>query len=119
MVYEESKSNEKPDKSEKSRRKSKSKFRRLSLAKNRSSKDKHAKEETETLLSTENENTETELDLERQRRRPGAPTIDEIELRDVPVYIICPSCQNKVVTKTDFERAKEAKCASACLCLLQ
>ncbi len=72
----------------------------------------------QSLLAQENEDMSTEYE-ETPRRRPGAPTIDEIELKDVPVYIICPSCDNKVVTKTSFERAKEAKCASLCLCLLQ
>ena len=66
-----------------------------------------------------NQEEETEAEQETPKRRTGAPTVDEIEFKEVPVYIVCPNCQHKVVSKTSFERAKEAKCASACLCLLQ
>ena len=69
-----------------------------------------------------NEEDETEVEADREStksRKIGVPTIDEIELKEVPMYMICPKCGEKGVTRTTVESSKEAECVSLCLCLLQ
>ena len=69
------------------------------------------------LTAVENDG---EADIEKiERKKVGVPTIDEIELKEVPVYIICPKCGEKGITKTETNRSREALCISLCLCLLQ
>ena len=80
------------------------------------SKDKRNSEELQHLLSP----VENEADVEQiERKKVGVPTIDEIELKEVPVYIICPKCGEKGITKTEIKRSREALFISLCLCLLQ
>eukprot|EP00795_Rhopilema_esculentum_P006128 gene6128-11518_t len=84
-------------------------------------KDKRRNSEEVQLLHTAEED-ETEVEVDREStgsRKIGVPTIDEIELKEVPVYMICPKCGEKGVTRTTVERSKEAECVSLCLCLLQ
>ncbi|XP_065060139.1 uncharacterized protein LOC135687496 [Rhopilema esculentum] len=100
-----------------------SRFRKLSISRGRANtnKDKRRNSEEVQLLHTAEED-ETEVEVDREStgsRKIGVPTIDEIELKEVPVYMICPKCGEKGVTRTTVERSKEAECVSLCLCLLQ
>ena len=83
-------------------------------------KDKRSNEEMQHLLTTEENDHQAEIEQEQlERKKVGVPTIDEIELKEVPVYLICPKCGEKGITRTETQRSREAFCMSICLCLLQ
>ena len=70
------------------------------------------------MTATENNGDEVEQE-QTERKKVDVPTIDDIELKEVPVYIICPKCGEKGITITETKRSKEAVLISLCLCLLQ
>ena len=83
-------------------------------------KDKRSNEEMQHLLTTEENDRQAEVEQEQiERKKVGVPTIDEIQLKEVPVYLICPKCGEKGITRTETQRSREAFCMSICLCLLQ
>ncbi|KAL9986992.1 hypothetical protein ACROYT_G001225 [Oculina patagonica] len=50
----------------------------------------------------------------------GAESSDaETAFEDVPVYITCPYCHEKIVTRTSFKSGKYTYWTSACLCIFQ
>ena len=88
------------------------------LCRSSSHKEKRYGEESQLLLTPEEDEGESEQDT-TPTKKIGVPTIDEIELKEVPVYIICPKCGEKGVTRIELERSREAECFSICLCVLQ
>lgn len=44
---------------------------------------------------------------------------EETAFEDVPVYITCPYCNEKIVTRTSFKSGKYTYWTSACLCIFQ
>ena len=50
----------------------------------------------------------------------GAESSDaETAFEDVPLYITCPFCNEKIVTRTSFKSGKYTYWTSACLCIFQ
>lgn len=50
----------------------------------------------------------------------GAESSDaETAFEDVPVYVTCPYCHEKIVTRTSFKSGKYTYWTSACLCIFQ
>ena len=43
----------------------------------------------------------------------------ETAYEDVPVYVTCPYCNEKIVTRTNFKSGKYTYWTSACLCIFQ
>ena len=43
----------------------------------------------------------------------------ETAFEDVPVYLTCPHCNEKIVTRTSFKSGKYTYWTSACLCIFQ
>lgn len=43
----------------------------------------------------------------------------ETAYEDVPVYVTCPHCNEKIVTRTNFKSGKYTYWTSACLCIFQ
>ena len=97
----------------------KSRFRRFSVAAR--SKTDSTPEESELLLQNHvsPETEEPPVYEEEKKKKSGAPTVSEVAFRDVPVYVICPHCSEKIVTKISLERGKQLKCVVACLCIMQ
>lgn len=56
--------------------------------------------------------------LEMQRRE-NKPDYDESIFQEVPVYINCPFCDEKIVSRTRLKYGRWTYRAAACLCLLQ
>ena len=52
---------------------------------------------------------------------PGEEVPDDgsTGFQDVPVYITCPHCNEKVVTRTAFKSGKYTYWTTACLCVFQ
>ena len=49
----------------------------------------------------------------------GESSDAETAFEDVPVYITCPYCHEKIVTRTSFKSGKYTYWTSACLCIFQ
>lgn len=43
----------------------------------------------------------------------------ETAFEDVPLYITCPYCNEKIVTRTSFKSGKYTYWTSVCLCIFQ
>ena len=61
-----------------------------------------------TKLNTKYNEGEQQINARRERRRSiWAPAATKTRFADVPVLTICPYCNQKVVTKTQFRRGKK------------
>ena len=61
-----------------------------------------------TKLNTKRSEGEHQINERRERRKSAwAPAATKTCFADVPVLTICPYCNRKVVTKTQFRRGKK------------
>ena len=66
-------------------------------------------------MSSSQETNEGQCLLEEQ----GRPEYDESIFQEVPVYINCPFCNEKIVSRTRLKYGRWTYWATACLCIFQ